>query len=68
MESFYTMYHRIGADVWEYIEKFNKYLKAKVSHDDSFVKDNLIKHGKDAVTLLIHEEKLNTIANKYLNK
>lgn len=68
VEGFYTMYHRIGADVWGYIDKFNKYLKAKVSHDDDFVKDNLIKHGKDAVTLLIHEEKLNTIANKYLNK
>ena len=66
IDGFKSIYHREGSIVWDYIDCFNQYLNAKVRQDDEFIKENLIRKGKDTVTLLIHEEKLSAIANKYL--
>ena len=66
VDGFLSLYQRDSSEVWDYIDRFNQYLNAKVRQDDEFIQENLIRKGKDTVTLLIHEEKLSAIANKYL--
>ena len=67
IEGFMTMYKNVGSKVFEYIDKFNGYLLAKVRPDDVFIKENLIGNGKNTITLILHEGIVNQITKKYLN-
>ena len=67
IEGFMTMYHNVNSEVWKHIDTFNNYLASKVRDDDDFIRDKLIENGKKRITLFIYDEKINEIANKYLN-
>ena len=66
IEGFMNLYKRDSSQVWNDIDIFTSYLNSKVRSDDMFIKKNLIDNGKNAITLLIHEEKLNEIKKNYL--
>ena len=68
IEGFMTLYKNGHKEVWTYIDQFNEYLASKLRDDDDFIRDKLIENGKKTVTLFIHEETINDIINKYLNK
>ncbi len=67
VEGFVLMHNNDKSKTWEYIEEFNTYLKLKVRKEDSYIKENIIKNGKQIVSLFIHEKKLSEITNKYIN-
>ena len=52
-------------DVWDCIDEYTAMIKPKV-HDQQ-LEESIVNQGKDSILLFIHEEKLNEIANKYLN-
>lgn len=56
------MYYAEHGNVWDIIDVFNSRLK----DEDAFVKDKIINNGKQHVMLLVHEKRLQGIANKYL--
>lgn len=60
VDGFWQLYHKVGDEVWTYVDTFNHLLKEKV-RDVSFLKE-----GKESIMLKIHEEKFNIFANKYL--
>ena len=67
IEGFITMHKNVGSKMFDYIDKFNAYLSPKVQ-DDVFIRKNLVENGKNTITLIIHEEIVNEITKKYLNK
>ena len=67
IEGFMSLYQNTNSEVWEHIDQFNSHLASKVREDDDFIRDKLIENGKKMITLFIHEEKINEIANNYLN-
>lgn len=67
IDGFMALYKKDDTKVWEYINQFNNHLISKVRDDDDFVRDKLIDKGKKMIALLIHEEKINEITNKYIN-
>jgi hypothetical protein len=62
------MHKNVGSKVFEYIDKFNAYLSAKVRKDDVYIRKNLVENGKNTITLIIHEEIVNEITKKFLNQ
>lgn len=64
VDGFISLYEKNDQSIWELVNDFNDYLKAK-AHPDYDV-DSLIKEGQDALMLYIHGKKLNAIASKYL--
>ena len=70
IEGFMTMLENVKEKirVFDYIDKFNAYLSAKVRNDDVFIKENLVKNGRNTITLIIHEEIIDQITKKYLNQ
>jgi hypothetical protein len=68
IEGFRTMHKNVGSKVFEYIDKFNAYLSAKVRKDDVYIRKNLVENGKNTITLIIHEEIVNEITKKFLNQ
>ena len=68
IEGFMALYNNANSKVWEYIDIFNEHLSSKVRDNDDFIRDKLIENGKKLITLLIHEEKVNQIIKKYINK
>lgn len=68
IDGFMSLYDKGSSLIWDYIEHFTKCLKAKVHPDDSFIKENIIKKGKESIMLLIHENKLQGIVQSYLSE
>ena len=68
IEGFMSMQKNVGSKVFEYIDEFNGYLAAKVRKEDVNIREDLVENGKDTITLLIHEERVKQIVEKYLNK
>lgn len=66
VDGFIAMYDSVGESVWGYIEEFNTYLKAK-AHTDYNV-DTLISDCRESLLLYMHGERLNDIAERYLDK
>ena len=67
IEGFMSMYFNFDSKVFDYINKYHEYLAAKVRPEDIYIKENLVEKGRKTITLLIHEIRLEHIANKYLN-
>ena len=66
IEGFMSLYHKDSTQVWNDIDSFTSFLKAKVRSEDKFIKENLIENGKKTITLFAHEAKINEITEKYL--
>lgn len=66
VDGFMTLYEKEGDKIWKFIEKFNELLALKARED--FIKENLVKNGKETIMLFVHESKFNNIANKYTSK
>ena len=61
-----SLYKKEGSKIWERIDKFNEYIALKAREE--YIKENLVKNGKETVMLFVHEKKFNNIANKYISK
>ena len=61
-----SLYHKGSTQVWNDIDSFTSFLKAKVRSEDKYIKENLIENGKKTITLFAHEAKINEITEKYL--
>lgn len=66
VDGFRTMYKNVGTKMFNYIDKFNAYISAKVRNDDVFIREKIVENGKNAITFRIHEEIFNQITKKYL--
>jgi hypothetical protein len=66
IEGFMSLYHKSSTQVWNDIDSFTSFLKAKVRSEDKFIKENLIENGKKTIMLFAHEAKINEITEKYL--
>lgn len=66
IEGFMSLYHKGSTQVWNDIDSFTSFLKAKVRSEDKYIKENLIENGKKTITLFAHEAKINEITEKYL--
>lgn len=64
IQGFMSLYQTEGSKIWEYIDLFNELLALKCK--EKYMKENLIKRGKETIMLLVHEEKFNNITRKYL--
>ena len=64
IQGFMSIYQTEGSKIWEYIDLFNELLALKCK--EKYMKENLIKRGKETIMLLVHEEKFNNITRKYL--
>ena len=67
IEGFMSMEKNVGSKVFEYIDEYNEYLAAKVRPEDVYIKDNLVEKGRNTITLLVHEERINQMVKKYLS-
>lgn len=52
--------------IWKDVDRFNDLLALKAKEE--FIKENLIKKGKEALLLFIHEKKFNDFTRIYVNK
>lgn len=66
VDGFMSLYKKEGSKIWERIDKFNEYIALKAREE--YIKENLVKNGKETVMLFVHEKKFNNIANKYISK
>ena len=66
IDGFISLYEKEGSKIWKYTELFNEQLTNKAKED--FIKENLVKNGKEALTLLVHEKKFNDFAKNYTRK
>ena len=64
IEGFMSLYESEGSKIWEYIDTFNELLSLKSK--ETYMRENLIKRGKETIMLLVHEEKFNNITRNYL--
>lgn len=64
----FLSYHKKGPEVWAFIDQFNQRLQDKVHDEDVFIKERIIKDGKNTVMLIAHEKRVNDIADKYLGR
>lgn len=65
-DGFISLYEKDGGKIWEYVELFNKLLAQKVK--DEFIREELIKKGKESLMLFIHEDKFNRISDRYTSE
>lgn len=66
-EGFMSMHKKVGSEVWTHIKTFIDRLKDKVHAEDTYIKENIIEEGPQAISLFIHEAQFNSIKEKYLN-
>jgi hypothetical protein len=64
IQGFMSLYQTVGSKIWEYIDLFNELLALKCK--EKYMKENLIKRGKETIMLLVHEENFNNITRNYL--
>lgn len=65
VDGFMSLYEREKSKIWKYVDRFNDILSLKTTED--FIKENLIKNGKEALMLFIHEKNFNDFTGKYVN-
>ena len=66
LDGFLSLYEKSGADVWDYIDTYNGFLKGRVNRKDKELRKSIIEQGKETLSLLIHSKKLKGIAESYL--
>lgn len=64
VDGFMSLYEREKSKIWKYVNIFNDILALKVKEE--FIRENLIKNGKEALMLFIHEKKFNYFTEKYV--
>lgn len=64
-EGFMQLYEKEGNAVWEHLDLFHSQLK--VQEEDTFIKEKIIRDGKETIALLIHEEKFHAITQHYIS-
>lgn len=57
IDGFMSLYEREKSEIWKHVDRFNDLLALKAKED--FIKVDLIKNGKEALMLFIHEKKFN---------
>lgn len=65
VDGFMSLYEREKSKIWKYVDRFNDILALKTKED--FIKEDLIKNGKEALMLFIHEKNFNDFTEKYVN-
>lgn len=66
VDGFMSLYEREKSKIWKYVDRFNDILALKTKEE--FIKEDLIKNGKEALMLFIHEDKFNHFTGKYIKK
>ena len=61
-----ALYERKKCKIWKYVDRFNDILALITK--EKFVKENLVKNGKETLMLFIHEKKFNDFTEIYVNK
>lgn len=64
IDGFMSLYEREKSEIWKHVDRFNDLLALKAKED--FIKVDLIKNGKEALMLFIHEKKFNYFTEKYV--
>ena len=59
-----SLYEREKSEIWKHVDRFNDLLALKAK--ENFIKVDLIKNGKEALMLFIHEKKFNYFTEKYV--
>lgn len=65
VDGFMSLYEREKSKIWKYVDRFNDILALKTKEE--FIKEDLIKNGKGALMLFIHEKNFNDFTEKYVN-
>ena len=66
IDGFMALYERKKCKIWKYVDRFNDILALITK--EKFVKENLVKNGKETLMLFIHEKKFNDFTEIYVNK
>lgn len=64
VDGFMSLYEKEKSKIWKYVDRFNDILAHKAK--EKFIKEDLIKNGKEALMLFIHEKKFNDFTGKYV--
>ena len=64
VDGFMSLYEKEKSKIWKYVDRFNDILANKAKEE--FIKEDLIKNGKEALMLFIHEKKFNDFTGKYV--
>lgn len=64
VDGFMSLYEKEKSRIWKYVDRFNDILAHKAKEE--FIKEDLIKNGKEALMLFIHEKKFNDFTRKYV--
>lgn len=64
VDGFMSLYEKEKSKIWKYVDRFNDILARKAK--EKFIKEDLIKNGKEALMLFIHEKKFNDFTGKYV--
>lgn len=64
IDGFMSLYEREKSEIWKHVDRFNDLLALKAK--ENFIKVDLIKNGKEALMLFIHEKKFNYFTEKYV--
>ena len=66
IEGFMSLYDKYRTKIWTYVNHFNEVLA--LTAKDDFIKEHVVKNGKEILTFLIHEKKFNDFKEKYTNQ
>ena len=66
MDGFISFYDKEGSKIWTYVDQFNDILARKAK--ERFIKEKLVKNGKETLVFLIHEKKFNYFTENYTKK
>ena len=61
-----SLYDKYRTKIWTYVNHFNEVLA--LTAKDDFIKEHVVKNGKEILTFLIHEKKFNDFKEKYTNQ
>ena len=61
-----SLYEKDGTKIWENVDRFNELIALKAK--ENFIKEHIVKRGKESLMLLIHEKRFNDIAKRYTGK
>lgn len=64
VDGFMSLYEKEKSKIWKYVDLFNDILAHKAKEE--FIKEDLIKNGKEALMLFIHEKKFNDFTGNYV--
>lgn len=66
VDGFMSLYEKDGTKIWENVDRFNELIALKAK--ENFIKEHIVKRGKESLMLLIHEKRFNDIAKRYTGK